>query len=211
MPLSATAQRYYPLVEQQPGPDGNVWPEQNACEGVIMHSAEGDWSAGSSPTDTMVQRGVSWHFTIFKDGAVEQHYPLSASCWHAGSRKQNARLIGIEHEGRTGEPLTEAQVTAGVALLRWLSVTCQWPALRRSVTLYEHREVNPGTTCPNGRIPWARYETPLVSEVLPEPDLEDVAAFWQAVVNPASRPDVDVDAIPATRPGWRAFRVEIKE
>lgn len=194
---------------QMPGPVAHVYPEENAREGAILHSAAGRWRPDYSPTDTMIERGVSWHFSVYEDGRVEQHYPITASCWHAGSGKQNRRLIGIEHEG-TG-PLTPDQLEASKRLVEWLRVTCGWASSRRGVTLFEHRDVNAGTECPSGRIPWAEYESPLVSEVLPEPDIEDVAAFWQAVVNPASRPDVDVDAIPASRPGWRAFRVEIKE
>jgi N-acetyl-anhydromuramyl-L-alanine amidase AmpD len=98
---------------------------------------------------------VSWHFTVLKDGAVWQHYGLDSSCWHAGNRANNARLIGIEHEGKAGEPLTEAQTQASVSLVRWIAATQGWP-LERHTRLLEHNEVY-ATACPSGRIPWERY------------------------------------------------------
>ena len=209
MTLSATVGRYYPTpCTQKPGPADHAYLENNTCEGVILHSAGGNWSDVYSPTDTMNQREVSWHFTVYRDGRVQQHYSIAVSCWHAGSGKQNRRLIGVEHEG-TG-PLTAAQLASSQALVRWLREQCQWPTLRRGVTMFEHRDVNSGTECPSGRIPWHAYESPIVSEVFPEADMDDVSAFWQAVISPSSRPDVDVDAIAPSRPGWHAFRVEIK-
>lgn len=200
----------YSLAVNDPGPAGLVYPETNTADGVILHSAEGRWSAAYKPTDTMAQGPVSWHFTVYTDGKVAQHYPLTASCWHAGSGTQNRRLIGVEHEGRAGEPLTAPQLASSVALVQWLRGERRWPSITRGVTVFEHRDVNKMTECPSGRIPWDKYVTPIVSEVLPDAGINDVSAFWQAVVSPASRPDVDVDPIPPSRPGWRAFRVEIK-
>lgn len=170
MTLSATAQRYYPNAIQMPGPPANVYPDANQVEGVVCHSAEGDWSPTYQPTDTMIQRGVSWPFTVFKDGRVEQHYALDASCWHAGSGTHNRSKVGIEHEGRAGEPLTEVQTAASVALVRWIALTAGWSGLTRRVTLWEHNEVTT-TTCPNGRIPWHRY----VSPVTPQPPVSGTA------------------------------------
>ena len=169
MTLSATAKRYYPGAVQQPGPAHKVYTEANRVEGGILHSAEG-YRAGLQ--SQLLTAEVSWHFTIYQDGKVEQHYPLDASCWHAGSKASNLRLIGVEHEGRAGEPLTESQVAASVALVDWLARTAVWPDRARGVRLYEHREVNPATVCPSGRIPWGRYVStaPLPGgEFLPEP------------------------------------------
>lgn len=217
MTLPAMASRYYPDAVQMPGPTASVYPDENACEGLICHSAEGDWSAAYKPTDTMIQRGVSWPFSIFKSGAVQQHFPISASCWHAGSAAQNRRLVGIEHEGKIGEPLTEAQTVASVALVRWIAQQAGWPDLARGVRLFEHREVNPATNCPSGRIPWGRYtaapapETLPGGEFLPEADINDVARFWAAVAGGNVSPDVEIEPLPAKRPGWAAWRVEVKQ
>lgn len=143
----------YPLAVDRPGPTWKVWPDTNRKEGVVAHSLEGSGLAGMSQLVGTVQ--VSWHFTVLKDGSVWQHYPLEASCWHAGSRAQNVRLIGIEHEGKAGEPLTEPQAQASVSLVRWLAAECGWP-LERHTRLLEHNEVY-ATACPSGRIPWERY------------------------------------------------------
>lgn len=144
---------FYPPAVQRPGPDWKVWPEQNSCEGAILHSLEGSSVAALNQLTGTVS--VSWHFTMLKDGSVWQHYPLTASCWHAGGKAANTRLIGVEHEGKAGEPLTEAQTQASVALVRWLSATCGWP-MERHTRLLEHNEVF-ATACPSGRIPWSKY------------------------------------------------------
>ena len=216
MTLSTFAQRYYPGAIQMPGPVGNVYPQQNAVEGVVCHSADGNWSDAYTPMDTMIQRGVSFPFTVFKSGVVWQHYPLDASCWHAGGMEWNTRLVGIEHEGEATEPLTEAQIVASVALVRWIAHTAGWPALTRGVTLREHNELYV-TACPSGRIPWHRYTLPAVptplpgGEFLPEPDLADVAKFWAAVAGGNVSPDVEITPVKAKRAGWEAYLVEVKQ
>lgn len=160
---------WYPQAIRRVGLPSKVWPEPNVHVGIIEHSAEGYESGLWAQLDGAAQ--VSWHFTILKDGRVYQHYDLTASCWHAGSKTQNLRYIGIEHEGVSGEPLTEAQVASSVALTKWIAAECMFAPVREPVavrTLWEHREV-PGsaTTCPNGRIPWERYMP------TPDPNHED--------------------------------------
>lgn len=214
MTLPAMASRYYPGAVQMPGPAASVYPDENACEGLICHSAEGDWSAAYKPTDTMIQRGVSWPFSIFKSGAVQQHFPISASCWHAGSAAQNRRLVGIEHEGKIGEPLTEAQTVASVALVRWIAQQAGWPDLARGVRLFEHREVSPATTCPNGRILWGCYVAAPAAlpggEFLPEPDESDAAAFYRAAIL-GPQPDSEIIAIAPEREGWAYWKFGVKQ
>ena len=213
MTLSTTAQRYYHGATQFPGPTRKVYTEENRVEGVIAHSAEG-YRAGLD--SQLLTAEVSWHFTIYLDGSVAQHYPLDASCWHAGSKASNIRLIGVEHEGRAGEPLTEAQVVSSVALVDWLAQTAGWPDKARGVRLYEHREVNPATVCPSGRIPWHRYSSvaPLPGgEFLPVED-----TFTQADAMTLLRftiggngiaPGVTVRPVQPERPNRRAFYVEV--
>ncbi len=143
----------YPGAISHPGPASKVWPDVNTREGVIEHSLEGGLAAGLAQLDGAVE--VSWHYTVAKDGRVYEHYPLTASCWHAGSHAQNARLIGVEHEGVAGEPLTIAQRDASVKLTRWIAAQCGFP-LTRHDHLLEHNEVF-ATACPSGRIPWGYY------------------------------------------------------
>lgn len=145
----------YPGATWRPGPDWKTWGQTNAGAGVLLHSMEGYETGAWSVLDGMSQ--ASWHFSVMRDGRVFQHYDLNEGCWHAGGKASNERFIGIEHEGRKGEPLTDAQRGASVALVRWIAAEKGW-VMQRGTTLLEHREA-PGaaTTCPNGRIPWEAY------------------------------------------------------
>jgi hypothetical protein len=158
----------YPAAVWRPGPAGKIWPGANACEGIIEHSAQGSLAGAWSVLDDVSADAdgrylaASWHFTIAKDGTVYQHYGLDRSPFHAGTKTQNLRLIGVEHEGgppgNLAEPLTEAQIQASVLLARWIAeqgafTLAREPAVR---TLYEHRELW-GTECPSGRVPWDHY------------------------------------------------------
>lgn len=44
---------------------------------------------------TLAAKGLSVHFTIERDGSVEQHAPLDRQCAHAGS-PHNRRSVGLE-------------------------------------------------------------------------------------------------------------------
>ena len=147
----------YPDAIWSPGPAGNIYAGANPAQGVVCHSVEGNYSDAYTPIDTMRERQVSWHFTIMQDGSVWQHYALSARCWHSGGRG-NFSAIGIEHEGRKGEPLTPLQLAASVRLVRWIAEQGGWRMGRDNPgrTLWEHHEIS-GTSCPNGRIPWHAY------------------------------------------------------
>jgi hypothetical protein len=108
---------------------------------------------------------ASWTFSVTKAGEVFQHYALDKSPFHAGSKAQNLRLIGVEHEGgapsNLSEPLTEPQIVASVALSQWIATQGGFALSRDPATrtLYEHRDVS-ATLCPSGRIPWERYLSP---------------------------------------------------
>ncbi len=155
----------YPGAVDRPGPSWKVWPEANAHIGIIMHSMEGYEAGAWSQLDGTAQ--ASWHFSVMADGRVFQHYSINESPWHAGNKSGNITLIGVEHEGRAGEPLTAVQLDASKALVQWIADTCGWTATRRpsNRTLFEHNEIG-STTCPNGRIPWGEYE-PISAPVNP--------------------------------------------
>jgi N-acetyl-anhydromuramyl-L-alanine amidase AmpD len=148
----------YPSAIQVPGPRDKLWPDRNLGIGAIAHSEEGYEPYGDQElADESIP--LSWHFTVRDDGVVEQHYDLTDCPWHAGSHEENRQLIGVEHVGKKGEPLTPLQLAASVALFGWIGQQCGWvPSRTGQKTLWEHNEV-PGasTTCPNGRIPWSQY------------------------------------------------------
>jgi hypothetical protein len=157
----------YPHAIQRPGPRDKVWPGANNIEGIVLHSMQGSLAGGYSVLDdestdahgTYV--AASWTFSIAKSGTVFQHYALDQSPFHAGSKAQNLRLIGVEHEGgppgNLVEPLTEPQLAASIALARWVAQQGGFRLSRDAATrtLFEHRELA-ATLCPSGRIPWDR-------------------------------------------------------
>ena len=187
-------------ISQHPGPVEKAWPERNVCTGIVLHSMEGGADAAMHMLDG--NPAVSWHYSVLKGGTILQHYADSVSCWHAGSKAQNLRLIGIEHEGKAGDPLTPAQLASSVALVRELCRVHGLPMSRvnGNKTLWEHNEV-PGaaTTCPNGRIPWEAYvpEYPVNTNIADGFDAglarihalnaarSSIRAFRQAFGNPA--------------------------
>lgn len=133
--------------------------------GEVKHSAEGYWPGLYSQLDGPTP--VSWHFTVGFD-RTEQHYPLSANCWHGGDSdndqdvRANIDLIGIEHLGLAGEVLTNYQVDMTVQITKWaaeqfgLSTYARFPSQQGVWTMAEHNQVgNLPTSCPSGRIPWS--------------------------------------------------------
>ena len=199
----------YPPALQRPGPATSTGrylngASQNAMAGALLHSAEGGEAGLWERLDSGV---VSWPFSILKSGVVLQHYPIEAVCWHAGSRQWNECLIGIEHEGKAGEPLTAVQLFSSVMLVRWLAHECGWaPSRVAPQTLYEHREVNPSTACPSGRIPWWEYVS---RETRPLSKAEFVTAFAQIYLGWPSAGGVRYERGPWRRDSEGAERHEI--
>lgn len=156
---------YTPLAIQQPGAiskQGYQGRTTNSVRGVVCHSMEGYAEAALAEVKD-ASMPLSWHFSVLEDGTVWQHYPLNAICWHGGNQPINESLIGIEHEGVKGVPLTDVQLASSIALVDWIAGQGGWTP-QRHVTLFEHNEVvtlytpNAGpTACPNGRIPWEQY------------------------------------------------------
>ncbi len=152
---------WYPGAIRVLGPRGRVSGSQQPKHGAIYHSMVGSVRPA--------QTAHSWHFSVFKTGRIEQHYPAKAWCWHAGDRddpagdiSNNRDLIGIEHEGgrlsNVREPLTTAQVAADIRLTAWLVKEDHIHKLTRIGShrgLWEHNEIR-NTACPSGRIPWVR-------------------------------------------------------
>ncbi len=131
--------------------------EPRSGKGAVVHSAEGYRAGMHTRLDGPAT--VSWHFSVFKTGEIEQHYPLNAMCWHAQT-PANYFYVGIECEGIGGddpakwEALTSAQVVALTNLLAWIAKQDGWPSFTRDVTLFEHNHFV-ATACPSGRIPWS--------------------------------------------------------
>src|SRR4029453_7271470 len=98
------------------------------------------------------------HFTVGE--YIEQHYPIDAVTWHAndtdpdGMVKGNNALVGIEHIGIAGEPLTPGQIDNTVRLTQWLAEQFgrtaygRYPRQFRCWTMAEHNQIgNDPTAC----------------------------------------------------------------
>ena len=158
--------------------------------GSVNHSAEGtNWDVIH---DLLLTK--SWTFTIGYD-RVEQHHPWNVNCWHCtdtdddGGIMGNFELVGKEHLGMAGQPLTPYQVQETIKLDRWLAAQNGRDTFRRfdgwepneaGVWVEcEHNEVsNTHTACPSGRIPW-----PVIMAALQEDTMsqEQVDALNQRI------------------------------
>jgi hypothetical protein len=190
--VAITPDGWFDWMRRKPGPPDKVYSQRNAVDFYVAHSAVGYYGGWvsrlfSTARDAVGRytsyAAVSAHGWIPYDGAVLQHYPLTASCWSSGSREANTRGVAFEIEGgapgKESEPLTEAQRGALQRILEdiadWKGVTnAYWrrPSGDRDLdaTLYEHRECvrfgSGPTACPSNRIPWGELlselgETPV--------------------------------------------------
>jgi hypothetical protein len=165
---SPAMELWYPHAIRRPGPPSKIWPGTNSVEGIVLHSMQGSLASAYTVLDDEATNthgayiAASWTFSVAKSGVVFQHYALDQSPFHAGSKSQNLRLIGVELEGgppgNLTEPLTERQFAASVALARWIAVQGGFALSREAATrtLFEHREIA-ATLCPSGRIPWDAF------------------------------------------------------
>lgn len=214
---------WYPGAVRRLGPAVKIQSRTNPASGIVLHSAVGYRAGLYSVLDNTAppRATVAWHFSVYQNGTVEQHYPIEAVLHHAGNGWANANLIGAEHEGGfnpANEPLTAAQRAASVNLVKWLAAQRGWvPSRTVNKTLFEHNEVSDvATQCPSGRIPWSHY---VVAPVQPPPP--------PLPLSPALNPDNErvwyglYDAVaggtegthrqlPQTRPGWGRYEFEIK-
>jgi len=150
---------WYPKAIRLDGPaekQGYAGITTRQGKGLIGHSAEGRFNAALAVLNST--RQVSFCLFIDYYGGTYQFYPLSAVTWHGGCVFANAHFVGVEHEGRAGEPLTRAQVASLAEFTAWLAEQEDWPSIERRATLREHREMAEygaaPTACPSGRIPW---------------------------------------------------------
>lgn len=158
----------YPAAIWRPGPAQKQNSVPRNGKGAVLHSMEGSLASALAELDRP-SRQASWHFSNGKNGLL-QHYEIEAATWHAGP-SANPYYIGIEHEGKAGEPLTELQIAQDIGLLRWLAQVEGWPGFTRHVTLFEHNEFMQ-TSCPSSRIPWARIIAALEDDMSEAEKLE---------------------------------------
>lgn len=160
--MTVDAQGWLSWCVKDPGP---AWKQNwgiNGGKGIIPHSAE-----GYRPAMLNILHGSSrdsWHFSVFKEKEVYQHYPITAQCWTSGSGFPNNNFKTGETEGVAGQPWTQFQIDSWVRIGRDLRRFEGWTARRpinsddKTASCYEHRECvrfgSPATACPSGRNRW---------------------------------------------------------
>lgn len=158
-----TPDGWFDWAERQPGPPEKVWPDVNANQGVVYHSAVGSLQGVINVVTGPVENNRSVTGVVAYDGRLVQFYPITASPWANGGHVPNRLLLGFEHEGGANpynEPLTEAQIATDVRILQDLAKDWRRPTspTDKDASLYEHNEMTrwgaAPTACPSGRIPW---------------------------------------------------------
>ena len=131
------------------GPPEKVYAQENAREGLVLHSMEG-WLLGSLAELDNPKRSASWKYSLSLEGVLFQHYPRSASEWASGNAVANTLYEALELEGRYTMPINAAQIFTLLRLVAELGYSRE--------QLHEHREVwnmaepNAGSTaCPSER------------------------------------------------------------
>lgn len=165
---------WLPWARRAPGPPDhvgyrflNILPRVEKKYGKVIHSSGGRFQPGNMPVDIMAAPPLnSWWLSIFRDGVVEQHYPMRTVCWHAGGPMQNLLLEGIEMDGRHHEPWTEVQTASlkrvlketwdygepkwGSELLEFDQELVHIRVLEHGQNLWNHCWLSP-TDCPGSR------------------------------------------------------------
>ncbi len=91
---------------------GGRWPRGHPI-GVVFHYTAG---CSGSIGPVLEARGVSAHFCVGREGAIEQYVPLTRVAWHAD--RANGLYLGIEHTALPGScDLTDRQLEASAALV----------------------------------------------------------------------------------------------
>lgn len=108
-----------PGVPFRPVPNRTV-DGQLSTFGVVLHVMEGTLSGTDSWFRNRASQ-ASAHFGIGKSGEVYQWVDTEDRAWAQASG--NTSWLSIEHEGNSGESLTEAQLNASARVIAWMHKT----------------------------------------------------------------------------------------
>ncbi|NEP57688.1 MAG: hypothetical protein F6K31_11790 [Symploca sp. SIO2G7] len=108
-----------PTIAWNPSP--NYTSGRNTdIDTIFIHNTYGSFG-GTISWFQQKRSKVSAHYVISRQGKILQMVKDEDTAWHAGSRGQNHRSIGIEHEAtETERGMTPAMEKASLSLCRWL-------------------------------------------------------------------------------------------
>lgn len=152
---------------------------------IINHIAQGTDLDGWFTRDSR-NTSSSSHFGIYQDGSVRQYVRLSDTAWANGidfsdgynAYKSNLSYwwvkwcwdnwvnpnyvtISIEHQGFSGQPITEAQYQASLKLNFWLATKLGLPIDTQHITGHYVIDSVNRPYCPGSTFPWQRLYTDL--------------------------------------------------
>jgi N-acetylmuramoyl-L-alanine amidase len=90
---------------------------QEAVYGVVLHIMEGTLD-GSDAWFRNTKSQASAHFGVGKDGRIYQWVDTKDRAWAESAG--NRTWLSIEHEGRSGDSLTPAQLAATARIVAWM-------------------------------------------------------------------------------------------
>lgn len=163
-------------------PTGRHGRNLEQVQAIVCHIAAGT-KAGLDATFRH-PNGVSAHYGVMKDGTVHQYVDEADAAYHAGilhqpdalswvpssrrgvsdGRNVNERSVGIEHEGQTGEALTDAQFAATVALQREIIARYAIPVDREHIVGHYQLDHVTRAHCPGDGFPWVALMAVLQEE-----------------------------------------------
>lgn len=163
-------------------PDGIKWVgSPNFSQGrdghrpvaIVNHIMEGTLAACDSWFNSRESQ-VSAHFGVGKNGELHQYVRTTDTAWANGRANRpdfsvewiadavrrnvnpNALTVSIEHEGRSGDVMPEAQYQATLALHRYLIAEYGVPVDRSHIAGHFHIDAVNRSRCPGTGFPWDR-------------------------------------------------------
>lgn len=180
----------------------NYWPSRDGKMAVAIadHIMEGTMES----TDGWFRNPaseVSSHFGVAKDGRIWQWVKIQDTAWTNGNLEEgldlscdwlvecwangvkskqinpNRRTISIEHEGLTGERLTEKQYASTLWLHRQIIEQTGIKHDRQHIV--GHYQISPKSKpdCPGTGFPWTRLIMDLTGEILPPDGAFDLNGY----------------------------------
>jgi hypothetical protein len=156
-----------PSIVQKPGSPSNCYPDRQgfAPEAIVLHVMDGTL-AGCDSWFASAAAQAGAHFGVGKNGEIHQYYRLSQAPFANGAVEDgytatlvdannranpNFWTISIEHEGRPGDPVPDAQLDASVRLAAWLWQTAILPGGATGVALDRKHILRHGDISPRSR------------------------------------------------------------
>lgn len=176
-------------------PEGIIWKgSPNFTQGrqgrkpvaIVNHIMEGSLAACDSWFANRESQ-VSAHFGIGKGGQLHQYVKSGDTAWANGvvarpdtsipwladairrGINPNTLTVSIEHEGRSGDALTEAQYQKSLALHRYLIAFYGIPVNEQSIIGHNRIDGVNRARCPGAGFPWARLLADLRGQPAPQP------------------------------------------